>query len=83
MYYLSFGYNLTDDEENFSINDTIRLVTDCARISDYRRGNLLFAPGACALILLFSWSIKRETLCVKTCDGRPGKKKQELIYFCK
>ncbi len=73
MYFLSFGYNLTTDEEHVSINDTIRLVNDCTRISDYRRGNLLFAPLACALILLFSWSVKREILCLDMCEGRPGK----------
>jgi len=76
MYFVSFGYNITNDEEHFSINDTIRLVTDCTRISDYRRGNLIFTPCACALILLFSWSIKRETLCTDMCEGRPGKKKR-------
>lgn len=75
MYYISFGYNLTNDDEHFSINETIRLVTDCARISDYRRGNLTFAPCACVLILLFSWSIKRENACLNMCDGRPGKMK--------
>lgn len=73
MYYKSFGYNLTTDDEDFSLNNTIRLVTECARISDYRRGNLTFAPCACVLILLFSWSIKRQNICLDVFDGRPGK----------
>jgi hypothetical protein len=73
MYYRSFGYNIFTDEEHISINDTIRLVKECTRISDYRRGNIIFAPVACTLIFLFSWAIKREKLCVDTCEGRPGK----------
>jgi hypothetical protein len=79
MHYISFGYNLLNDEEDFLINDTIRLVTECARISDYRQGNLTFAPFACALILLFSWSIKRENSCLDWCDGRPGKTMNEFF----
>jgi hypothetical protein len=71
---MSFGYFINDDkEEEFSINDTIRLVTQCERISDYRRGNIIFAPFALVLILIFSWSIKREKQCLDMCDGRPGK----------
>jgi hypothetical protein len=76
MYYHSFGYNLFNDEEHISINDTIRLVKECARISDYRRGNIIFAPFACALILLFSWTIKRESICLSMCEGRPGNTKE-------
>ncbi|CAF4063529.1 unnamed protein product, partial [Adineta steineri] len=73
MYFMSFGYNLNDDrDEEFSINDTVRLVTQCEHISDYRRGNIIFAPFAFSLILIFSWSLKREEHCLKMCDGRPA-----------
>jgi len=73
MYYFSFGYNKFSEHEQLSINETIRLVTECARISDYRRGNIIFAPFAFGLIFLFSWSIKRDTACLNRFDGRPGK----------
>lgn len=73
MYYFSYGYHIFNDEEQTSINDTIRLVTQCTYISDYQSGNVIFAPFACVFILLFSWSVKREDTCVDVCDGRPGK----------
>ena len=61
-----------DHDDEFSINDTIRLVNKCVTISDYRTGNLIFAPFAISLILIFSWSLKRRKLCLHMCDGRPG-----------
>ncbi|UJR37331.1 hypothetical protein I4U23_030039 [Adineta vaga] len=73
MYLVSFGYNMNEDhDEEFSINDTIRLVNQCVNISDYRTGNLIFAPFALSLILIFSWSLKREKYCLNMCDGRPA-----------
>lgn len=80
MYYFSFGYNILNDEEHISINDTIRLVNDCTYISDYQLGNITFAPFALVLILLFSWSVKRERWCRHTCDGRPGKWMDESVF---
>ncbi|CAF5006865.1 unnamed protein product, partial [Rotaria magnacalcarata] len=74
MYLKSFVYYTTDEKEGeSSINDTIRLVKQCESISDYRRGNLIFSPFALTLILIFSWSIKREKWGLRMCDGRPGK----------
>ncbi|CAF0929613.1 unnamed protein product [Adineta ricciae] len=73
MYLISFGYGMNSDhDEEFSINDTIRLVNRCVTISDYRTGNLIFAPFAISLILIFSWSLKRRKLCLHMCDGRPA-----------
>ncbi|CAF4481627.1 unnamed protein product, partial [Rotaria magnacalcarata] len=73
MYLKSFVYYTTDEKEGeSSINDTIRLVKQCESISDYRRGNLIFSPFALTLILIFSWSIKREKWGLRMCDGRPG-----------
>jgi hypothetical protein len=75
MHLKSFGYFITDDKEvEFSINNTIHLVKQCEMISDHRRGNLIFAPFAVSLILIFSWSVKREKGCIDMCEGRPGKK---------
>ncbi|CAF4414183.1 unnamed protein product [Rotaria sp. Silwood2] len=73
MYLKSFVYYITDEKEGeLSINDTIYLVKQCESISDYRRGNLIFSPFALTLILIFSWSMKRDELCLHMCDGRPG-----------
>ncbi|CAF3644565.1 unnamed protein product [Rotaria sp. Silwood1] len=73
MYLKSFVFYITDEKEGeFSINDTIHLVKQCESISDYRRGNLIFSPFALTLIFIFSWSIKRDSLCKDMCDGRPG-----------
>ena len=80
IYSFSFGYNIFNDEEHLSINDTIRLVNDCTYISDYQRGNITFAPFALVFILLFSWSVKRERWCQHTCDARPGKRIDELVF---
>lgn len=73
MYFKSFVYYTNDDKNGeLSINDTIRLVKQCESISDYRRGNLIFSPFALTLIIIFSWSIKREDRCLNFCDRRPG-----------
>jgi len=73
-HFTSFKYDITDDTKlDLLINDTVRLVARCEKISDYRSGNLIFFPFALTLILIFSWSIKREKKCLKLCDGRPGK----------
>ncbi|CAF1032001.1 unnamed protein product [Rotaria sordida] len=73
MYLKSFVYYISDEKEGeFSINDTIHLVKQCESISDYRRGNLIFSPFALTLILIFSWSMKRDKQCLDMCDRRPG-----------
>ena len=72
MYLKSFVSYNTGGEEELSINDTLRLVNRCESISDYRKGNLIFSPFALTLILIFSWSVKREKLWLDKCDGRPG-----------
>jgi hypothetical protein len=75
-HFTSFKYDITDDTKlDLLVNDTLRLVTQCEKISDYRMGNLIFFPIALSLILIFSWSVKREKRCLKLCDGRPGNKK--------
>ncbi|CAF3816888.1 unnamed protein product, partial [Rotaria sp. Silwood1] len=51
--------------------DIIRLTAQCKLISKYGIGNLIFSPIALALIIIFSWSIKRETRCRTTCNGQP------------
>ncbi|CAF1562766.1 unnamed protein product [Rotaria magnacalcarata] len=68
-----FKYDITDDTKLESlVNETIRLVSHCERISNSRQGNLVFFPIALALIIMFSWSVKRERRCLNLCDGRPG-----------
>ncbi len=73
-YYKLFKINATGniDPKNL-VNITIHLQTKCTTISDYRTESLLFAPLACALIVFFSFLIKRKRKCLKICDGRPGK----------
>ena len=74
-YFASFTHEITDDTNlNELVNETIRLVTQCERISDSYLGNLVFFPIAVCLIIIFSWSVKREQRCLNMCDGRPGKK---------
>ncbi|CAF1325642.1 unnamed protein product [Adineta steineri] len=72
-HFTSFKYDITDETKlEVLANDTIRLVAQCEKIADYRMGNLIFFPFALTLILIFSWSVKRENLCLSVCDGRPG-----------
>ncbi len=74
-HFTSFQYGVVNETKFDSlINDTIRLVAKCGKISNYRTGNLIFFPVALALIAVFSWSIKREKRCLDLCDARPGKK---------
>ena len=56
-----------------SINHTIRLTSECENTSDYRRGNLIFAPVAIGLVFIFSCLVKRTEQCTNICNGRPGK----------
>ncbi|CAF4805664.1 unnamed protein product, partial [Rotaria socialis] len=72
-YYTLFKINSANGEKlAISINTTIRLVQTCHFIIDHHRENLAFFPVALALIFSFSWCIKRQRSCLKTCDGRPG-----------
>ncbi|CAF3528746.1 unnamed protein product [Rotaria sp. Silwood1] len=72
-HFSSFKYEITDETKlDVIVNETIRLVAHCERISDSRLGNLIFFPIAVGLIIIFSWSTKRERKCLNTCDGRPG-----------
>jgi hypothetical protein len=73
-HFTSFKYDVVNETRLESlINDTIQLVAKCGSIANYRTGNLVFFPVALALILVFSWSIKREKRCLSLCDGRPGR----------
>lgn len=73
IHYSSFKYEINDDTKFETIvNETIRLVSRCERISNSRHGNLVFFPVAISLIIVFSWSVKRERKCKRACDGRPG-----------
>jgi hypothetical protein len=78
----SFKYD-SINETKFAalINETTRLVAKCGSISDYRKGNLIFFPASLALIMIFSWSIKREKRCPKVFDGRPGYRRIENFSF--
>lgn len=72
-HFTSFKYDVVNETRlDDLINETIHLVTKCGSISNYRVENLVFFPISVALILVFSWSIKREKRCLKICDGRPG-----------
>jgi hypothetical protein len=72
-HFKSFKYDITDEIKfDALVNETLRLVTQCEHISDYRKGNLVFFPIALALIVIFSWSVKREARCLQQCDRRPG-----------
>ncbi|CAF1148324.1 unnamed protein product, partial [Didymodactylos carnosus] len=72
-HFTSFQFDITDEKklENI-VNDTVRLVTRCEKISDYKMGNLIMFPISLALIVLFSWFIKSDKKWLKHCDGRPG-----------
>ena len=78
-HFTSFKYDVTDETKlDQLVNDTVRLVTRCEKIANYRLGNLIFFPIAVALILMFSWSVKREKRCLHACDGRPGKNRVQV-----
>jgi hypothetical protein len=81
-HFTSFKYDITDDTKlDLLVNDTIRLVAQCERISNYRVGNLIFFPFALCLIFIFSWSVKRERRCLDLCDGRPGRLFDEFTHI--
>ncbi|CAF4933873.1 unnamed protein product [Rotaria socialis] len=63
---------MTFQNKIFHEKDTIHIVTQCDRISNYGVENLIFAPVALALIVIFYWSIKRERRCPTAYNGRPG-----------
>ena len=72
--FAAFEYEITEETRfDVLVNETARLVSRCKGIADYRNGNWVFFPFAVALIILFSWSVKRERKCLHMCDGRPGK----------
>lgn len=86
-HFTSFKYDVVNETRlEALINETIQLVAKCGNISNYRTENLIFFPISLALILVFSWSIKREKRCLKLCDGRPGKIPKNSIriedFFC-
>jgi hypothetical protein len=73
-YYKLFKIDASENMDTKNLlNITIHLITECARGYDYRIGNLIFAPCACALILLFSFLINGKKRCLKVCNSRPGK----------
>lgn len=81
-HFSSFQYDVVNHTriENL-LNDTIRLVAKCGRISNYRMENVIFFPIAVAMILVFSWSIKREKRCLNVCDSRPGINELDFVLF--
>lgn len=79
MHFSSFKYEINEDTKlDVLVNETVRLVAQCEHISNSRVGNLVFFPIAVSLIVIFSWSTKREKRCVDLCGGRPGK---HIEYF--
>lgn len=73
-HFTSFKYDIVNETRmDALINETIQLVAKCGNISNYRTENLIFFPISLALIVVFSWSIKREKRCLRVCDGRPGR----------
>ena len=79
----SFQYNLTDQTQlEFLVNDTVRLVHQCESISSYRMGNLTFFPFAVVLLVIFSWSTKRENCAKGHCEGRPGRIDAPITHSC-
>jgi len=68
-HFISFQYNTKLDS---IINNTVQSVAKCESISNYRTKIFSFLPIALALIVIFSWTIKRENHCLNLCNGRPG-----------
>ncbi|CAF4048403.1 unnamed protein product, partial [Rotaria sordida] len=72
-YYKLFEIDKINDKTLGSLlNHTTHLIEECESTLDYRIENLKFFPFALSLIFIFSWSIKRDKQCLKTCNGRPG-----------
>ncbi|CAF4643176.1 unnamed protein product [Rotaria sp. Silwood1] len=68
----SFLYGgLICDRRTLTI-DIIHLLKKCEKDFDYRKENLSFAPFALSLVIIFSWSIKREKQYSNICYGRRG-----------
>jgi hypothetical protein len=49
------------------VNVTKHLMIECRRLADYRTENLIFAPCAFGLIVIFSLCIKRKNGCLGKC----------------
>ncbi|CAF4774680.1 unnamed protein product, partial [Rotaria sp. Silwood1] len=52
--------------------DIIHLLKKCEKDFDYRKENLSFAPFALSLVIIFSWSIKRDKQYSNIYYGRRG-----------
>jgi hypothetical protein len=79
-HFTSFKYDIVNETKfDALVNDTILLVAKCGSISNYRKGNLIFFPVSLTLIMVFSWSIKREKKCKHLFDGRPGRRMEKFL----
>ncbi len=68
-----FKYDVANETRSDSlIIHIIQSVVKCGSIRNYAMKYFVFCPIALALILHFSWLIKREKRCLNLCDGRPG-----------
>ncbi|CAF2267966.1 unnamed protein product [Rotaria magnacalcarata] len=73
LHFMTFQNEIFHENKfNILLQDTIRIVTQRDRILNYRVENLIFAPIALVLIVIFSWSTKRERRCPTACNGRPS-----------
>ncbi|CAF1401125.1 unnamed protein product, partial [Rotaria sp. Silwood1] len=72
-YYDLFKIDKINDENVGTLTiDIIHLLKKCEKDFDYRKENLSFAPFALSLVIIFSWSIKREKQYSNICYGRRG-----------
>ncbi|CAF4408462.1 unnamed protein product, partial [Rotaria sp. Silwood2] len=72
-YYDLFKIDKINDENVGTLTvDIVHLLKKCERDFDYRKENLSFAPFALSLVIIFSWSIKRDKQRSNICYGRPG-----------
>ncbi|CAF3942444.1 unnamed protein product, partial [Rotaria sp. Silwood1] len=71
MIYLKID-KINDENIGTLTIDIIHLLKKCEKDFDYRKENLSFAPFALSLVIIFSWSIKREKQYSNICYGRRG-----------
>ncbi|CAF3831803.1 unnamed protein product, partial [Rotaria sp. Silwood1] len=72
-YYDLFKIDKINDENVGTLTiDIIHLLKKCERNFDYRKENLSFAPFALSLVIIFSWSIKRDKQYSNIYYGRRG-----------
>ncbi|CAF2035268.1 unnamed protein product [Rotaria magnacalcarata] len=74
QYRFSFSslFNHTNVTLTYKINSTLHLLHTCHNFDNYTWKNFVSLPSALIVALICSFLRKRDTLCLRFCNGRPA-----------